>query len=548
MDSKQPSISKTLTGTEHRRTGSHRAGNPGIPDRTQILPPLQTQWSELDWSSPEHPPAARWGMAAVWQQVLAVDARYNAYRTPGFPQFRTQYIRRRSQLLRENAKAGFEAGPRRRYLRLRAQLLAQRYGPLSEQSSCRAYSNSLVRGSRTTLDRMEDFEEEARALGARGHRRSVSRGSYQLQAQMNRAAHDDRPPGGLVPTAAAEASRAMAGDTTLSENYAFAGVYHIFDQHADQAVPKVAFAHDDRHLLACCSWDGTLSVCRLAPGPPAVLQVLRGHRGPVADFAWALSNDLLVSASLDTTLRIWAPSDGRCVREVPDPDGAPLLCCVFQPLNNNLTVVGNGRQGLHVLNISTGKTARGGSARLGGRVLSLCFDAPGHLLWAGDDHGAICSFLFDVATGKLMKAKRLVLGGGAAVTSISARSWISREARDPSVLVSARGPGARLLLYRVVDTEGGLQLKRSFPVAQGTQPVRSIFCPLMSFRQGACVVTGSEDACVYFFDVERSSRAVVNKLQGHGAPVLGVSFNCDESLLASSDARGQVIVWRREQK
>lgn len=47
-----------------------------------------------------------------------------------------------------------------------------------------------------------------------------------------------------------------------------------------------------------------------------------------------------------------------------------------------------------------------------------------------------------------MKAKRLVLGGGAAVTSISARSWISREARDPSVLVSARGPGARLLLYR----------------------------------------------------------------------------------------------------
>lgn len=108
------------------------------------------------------------------------------------------------------------------------------------------------------------------------------------------------------------------------------------------AVPKVAFAHDDRHLLACCSWDGTLSVCRLAPGPPAVLQVLRGHRGPVADFAWALSNDLLVSASLDTTLRIWAPSDGRCVREVPDPDGAPLLCCVFQPLNNNLTVVSAG--------------------------------------------------------------------------------------------------------------------------------------------------------------------------------------------------------------
>lgn len=156
----------------------------------------------------------------------------------------------------------------------------------------------------------------------------------------------------------------MAGDTTLSENYAFAGVYHVFDQHTDsagngagrvgagwagggwalpadgaRAVPKVQFAHDDRHLLACCSLDGTISVCRLAPGPPAVLRVLRGHGGGVADFAWSLSNDVLVSASLDGTLRLWAPADGRCIRRVPDPDGAALLCCAFQPLNNNLTVV-----------------------------------------------------------------------------------------------------------------------------------------------------------------------------------------------------------------
>ena len=40
---------------------------------------------------------------------------------------------------------------------------------------------------------------------------------------------------------------------------------------------------------------------------------------------------------------------------------------------------------------------------------------------------------------------------------------------------------------RVVDNEGTLQLKRSFPIEQGSHPVRSIFCPLMSFRQGACV-------------------------------------------------------------
>ena len=61
-------------------------------------------------------------------------------------------------------------------------------------------------------------------------------------------------------------------------------------------------------------------------------------------------------------------------------------------------------------------------------------------------------------------------------------------------------------------------------------------------------VSGSEDMSVYFFDVERDHKPMVNKLQGHSAPVLDVSFNCDESLLASCDADGMVIVWKREQR
>ena len=46
---------------------------------------------------------------------------------------------------------------------------------------------------------------------------------------------------------------------------------------------------------------------------------------------------------------------------------------------------------------------------------------------------------------------------------------------------------------RVVDNEGTLQLKRSFPIEQSSHPVRSIFCPLMSFRQGACVGESCRD-------------------------------------------------------
>lgn len=63
------------------------------------------------------------------------------------------------------------------------------------------YSHSLLRGSVSPYGSPspssplgQDFEEDPRAQGARGHRRSVSRGSYQLQAQMNRAVYDERYP------------------------------------------------------------------------------------------------------------------------------------------------------------------------------------------------------------------------------------------------------------------------------------------------------------------------------------------------------------------
>lgn len=52
-------------------------------------------------------------------------------------------------------------------------------------------------------------------------------------------------------------------------------------------------------------------------------------------------------------------------------------------------------------------------------------------------------------------------------------------------------------------------------------------------KQGACVVSGGEDGRVYLYDIETGAQ--VNTLQGHSCPVLDVSWNYDESLLASCD-------------
>ncbi|CAG9786347.1 unnamed protein product [Diatraea saccharalis] len=85
--------------------------------------------------------------AAFQQQIFALDARFNAYRAPNNPNFKTLYIRRRSQLLRENAKFK-DIETIKKYLNIRSQLLQRRYGVQDNISissaSSRARSSSKV--------------------------------------------------------------------------------------------------------------------------------------------------------------------------------------------------------------------------------------------------------------------------------------------------------------------------------------------------------------------------------------------------------------------
>ncbi|XP_037964679.2 WD repeat-containing protein 13 [Plutella xylostella] len=426
--------------------------------------------------------------AAFQQQIFALDARFNAYRAPNNPSFKTLYIRRRSQLLRENSKFK-DIDTIKKYLHVRSQLLQRRYGVQDNISLCSSSSRA----------------------------RSTSKASL---------ATDDFP-----------VNTKKKNDMTISENYAFTGVHHIFDQHVEQ-VSVVKFANNDKSKLACASHDGSISVCDVTATPPAVTAVLRGHTKPVTDVDWSAMNELLVSCGLDGALCLWAAPAARRLRRVPDPRGRALHAIAFQPSNNNMVIAGNDRGMVQVVNISTGIYPRGGSSVLGGIVTSIACESSGRMFWAANDKGLIVSYVVSGA-GALSKLRRLALRG--AVSCISWSPWL---ARHPALLVNANDNS--LYLFRIADRDGSLVLKKRFDIHHSSHSIRSTFCPIMSFRRGVCVVSGSEDSCVYFLDIEgHAEQPVVNKLQGHAAPVLGVSFSYDESLLATSDVTGLVIIWRR---
>ncbi|KAG6454765.1 hypothetical protein O3G_MSEX008857 [Manduca sexta] len=399
----------------------------------------------------------------------------------------TLYIRRRSQLLRENAKFK-DIETIKKYINIRSQLLQRRYGVQDNISI--SSSSSRPRSSSKASLAVEDSPSKKK------------------------------------------------NDLTISENYAFSGVHHIFDQHSEQ-VSVVKFANNDRSKLCCASNDGTVSICDVTATPPRVSVVLDGHTKPVTGCDWSASNELLVTCALDGLLCLWEVSARRRLRSVRDQLAAPLLCCVFQPANNNMVIAGNARGMVEVLNVSTGIYPRGGSSILGGRVLSIACESSGRMFWAANDKGIIVSYRLEGAGGSLSKLRRCLVGG--AVTCLSWSPWL---ARHPALLVSAADNS--LYLFRIADRDGSLVLKKRFDVMHNQYSVKSTFCPIMSFRRGVCVVSGSEDSCVYFLDIEgHNEQPVVNKLQGHASPVLGVSFSYDESLLATSDVSGLVIIWRR---
>ena len=328
-------------------------------------------------------------------------------------------------------------------------------------------------------------------------------------------------------------------------------MHHIFDQHKE-AVTSVRFANDDRSLLCCSSMDCTLSICQLMPSPATILYILRGHKAGVIDFEWSLSNDLIVSCSLDATIRLWGAATGCCLRTIEDPYSWSVMTCAFHPFNNNMIVTANCKGLLQVLNVSTGIYTKGSTFNTGEHncILCLCFDTTGQTLWVGDSKGFIWTFHFELKSCRLVLVNRVMVVAGCPITSISNRCQTSADDSQPLLLVNSACNA--LLLFKVIRREANLELLHNFSIKHQNRDItiRSSFCPIISNREGICFVTGSEDTCVHFFNVEDNTKfcknKCVNKLQGHSGPVLDVCFNFDESLLASSDSKGYVIIWKRE--
>lgn len=399
-----------------------------------------------------------------------------------------------------------------------------------------------------------------------------------------------------------EWNRTARPKTNNAELFAFAGMHHIFAEQRS-AVNVIQFANETKDLLAFGCADNTISVCTVV-SHPAVVATLKGHVGQITDLDWSISNDFLLSASHDRTARLWQARGGLCAR-VFNLTQAPW-CCRFHPLNNNFFAIGaqseKGNRGcVIVLNTSTGLPVD--TVQTNGAVRSLCFDSSGDHLFAGDDKGTV--YVLRVAANG---ALRLLCRNdvGAMPWSLQYKAWFraGSTACEPLLLACCKDSSAKVFRVEGLASKsssssstgtrrgaapktGTLTLMYTAPVPCAVHSVHAKFCPLLATRDSACIVTGGEDTTVTIYAMfaepgprqpstssssrssSRSSRASsehargstaghsalvplwatpskpINRLQGHRDTVTDVSWSYDETLLASCDASGTVIVWKR---
>jgi len=460
-------------------------------------------------------------------------------------------MRRRTQLIRESANRNGQKDSegRHQYFNIRSQILEAKYGPLDHQS----VTNLSVRHSKSqSLDSSQWNDSMFRRLfqtpnsntSAYNRHLNTSTSSYNGNNNQSVAIHK-RYPSTSSKSSYNSSDTSVVKNTPLTELYAFAGVHHIFDHHKE-SVTRVKFANNDKSLLATCSLDGTLVICQIIPSPATMIYRLEGHNGGVNDMQWSSTNDLIVTSSVDSTSRVWQVSKGSCMRVLYDKCNANVLCCSFYPANENLIFTGNSKGYIQVYNLSTGIIVNKNCLqKINSQVQCMCFDAVGSNLWVGDNKGSINAFHFDMNTLKLTNTRQFVNNNGYSITSLTFRSWLTKSNSNAAALLANVAPNY-LLLYQV--SSSGLKLrKRVLNKHNIGDSIRSSFCPMIPAQENVCVVcSGCEEGWVGIFDMENDDKPLVNRLQGHSTVVLDVSFNYDESLLASGDKQGCVIIWKRD--
>jgi WD40 repeat protein len=307
-------------------------------------------------------------------------------------------------------------------------------------------------------------------------------------------------------------------------------------------------------------------------GPPLPRGALAGmrpaHEGRVESVAFSPDGQTLVSASMDATVRIWAPATGTERRRLKGTFGRMTHAVAFSPDGKTLVVAADGGRSLRFLGPASGKELRQIPHLDSGWFTSVVFAPDGRTLLAGGNRFVNQwqgFFLWDATTGKEIRQFRghtdnvkgiafspdgkTVFSGGEDRT---VRVWEAATGKEllrleghqffvDMVAVSANGEvlasaDARSLRFWEPSTGKAL---RTIPVEYGLSSIA--FSP-----DGRTLASGEYDPVIKGHVVvlrEVATGQEICRWAGHGDWVSSLAFSPDGRNLASGSWDASILLW-----
>lgn len=335
-------------------------------------------------------------------------------------------------------------------------------------------------------------------------------------------------------------------------------------QDSESAVTCICFGQERLHkgylLLATASKDGTVVVYRCyrtemeiamladqdfssTAGDPletppadqskvAVHSRLVGHARAITSLFFTLLEDQLVTTSIDKSVRFWSVDSGEMLKVFTD--SSPVPVATFLPFNPQVFVAANSNAVLRLVHVANGTVLQ--KLKVETEVRALKFDDTGLLLLAGTKSGSI--HVLEAADSSTLKFKfkvNLARGGVTCITFVPAA-----HGQPPCLLVNTSDCSAT-----IIDCTYGqgvltnLTVRHRCRVAHELLPLKNCYSPS---SQG-WMISGSENKEIHIYGLGKEYK--MHYLKYHQVPVVAVAVNLQDTMLASADSLGRVVLWRR---
>jgi len=262
------------------------------------------------------------------------------------------------------------------------------------------------------------------------------------------------------------------------------------------------------------------------PAPEAMLR-FQGHSKAVTMLCFSPNSEQLVSASSDWTVKIWS-LEGALIDEIVETS---LVSCVL-PLSRPALVLSTEGNILRLCGRGVGQEIQQ-KVRLDNYARSLAIDDDQTRLLAGGGRGTIMAF--HVGEDGLKMVSKMQFGH-AAITCIL---FVPCNDGTPPIVV-ANATDSTICVLQSNDSLTTFTVLRRIPNPHKMLPLRS--CHVPSPNSPGFVVSGGEDLPVRVFDMDAFTE---HQLSAHTAPVVAAAVSSQNTLLASGDVRGRIILWRR---